>query len=267
MSSTLLNSPRNLTGRNAIVTGGSRGLGAQIALDLAKAGANVLINYTSASSTPKADAVLTEIRKVNPGVKAGAVQADLGSADIGPQILNGAAKIFSDGDISKLKVHILVHNAAIYHTTILEKQTIEDFDAVFNVNVRGIFFITQALRPYIPSHDNARIIVVSSALARINYEGHAVYSASKSAVESFVRTWNNEFAAAQGITVNAVNPGPIRTDMLDEAGEGAKKRIEELKTPIADPSDVSDVVLFLASQEARWVTGSVVSTNRGVHTF
>jgi len=264
MSST---SSQNLIGRNAIVTGGSRGLGAQVALDLAKAGANILINYTSASSTPKADALLAEIRKVNPNAKAGAVQADVGSADIGSQILNGAAKIFSDGDTSKLKVHILVHNAAIAPTAILEEQTIEGIDAVFNVNVRGTFLITQALRPYIPSHDNARIIVVSSVSARINSREQGIYSASKAAVESFVRTWNNEFAAAQGITVNAVNPGPMRTDMLDATGEDFKKRLEELKRPVADPSDVSDVILFLASKESRWVTGSVVSTNRGILTF
>jgi len=256
-----------LAGRNAIVTGASRGLGAQIALDLAKAGANVLINYTSATSTLKAEAIVKEIKSINPAAKVGTYQADVGSVDIGTITLKRATDLFAGGDTADLKVHIIVHNAALVDDNMLEAETVETINAVFNVNVRGPFLITQALRPHIPSHDNARIIAVSSVAARINTPGTSIYGASKAALESFVRTWSNEFAAAQGITVNAVNPGPMRTDMYDSVSDHLKKTLEDQGIPIASTKDVSDVILFLASRESRWVTGSVVSTNRGVLNF
>ncbi|KIM90608.1 hypothetical protein PILCRDRAFT_84544 [Piloderma croceum F 1598] len=263
MSSTL-NYPLPLTGRNAIVTGASRGLGAQIALDLAKAGANVLINYTSASSTSKAEVIVEQIRKINPAAKVGTFQADVGSVDIGSTTLKRAADLFAGGDTSDLKIHIIVHNAALVDDNILEEETAENVNTIFNVNVRGPFLITQALRPYIPSHDNARIIAVSSIAARINTPGTSIYGASKAALESFVRTWSNEFGVTEGITVNAVNPGPMRTDMYDAVSDQLKKTLDEQGIPIANTNDVSDVVLFLASKESRWVTGSVVSANGGV---
>lgn len=253
-----------LAGRNAIVTGGSRGLGAQIALDLARAGANVLINYTSPLSTEKAEAVVNEIRAINPTAKVGAYQADVGSADIGTKTLKRAADLFAGGDTAHLKIHIIVHNAGLVDDHMLEAETIETINSILNVNVRGPFLITQALRPYIPSHDNARIIAISSIAARINPPGTSIYGASKAALESLVRSWSNEFGAAQDITVNAVNPGPVRTDMYDQASDELKKALDDQGVPIGSTKDVADVVLFLASKESRWVTGSVVSTNRGV---
>jgi len=256
----------NLAGRNAIVTGSARGLGAQFALDLAKAGANVLLNYRSPSSASKAEAVMNEIRKVNPNGIVGAVQADVGKVDAGQKILKAAVDLFADGDASLLKIHVLIHNAAMTEFGTIETQTLQGIDDLYNVNVRGTFLITQALRPHIPNHDNARIIVVSSVGARLCGPGRAIYSATKAAVESFVRTWNNEFGAENGITVNAVNPGPIKTDMWDAAPETWKNKILE-RWPLGEPSDISDVVLFLASKESRWVSGSVVSTNRGALVF
>jgi len=254
-----------LAGRNAIVTGGSRGLGAQIALDLARAGANVLINYTSPSSTQKAEAIVNEIRAINPAAKVGAYQADVGSEDIGTKTLKRAADLFAGGDTVHLKIHIIVHNAGLVDDHMLEAETVETINLIFNVNVRGPFLITQALRPYIPSHDNARIIAVSSIAARTNPPGTSIYGASKAALESLVRSWSNEFGAAQGITVNAVNPGPMRTDMYNEfTSDELKKVLDDQGVPIANTKDVADVILFLASKESRWVTGSVVSTNRGV---
>jgi len=256
----------NFTGRNAIVTGSARGLGAQFALDLGKAGANVLLTYTSPSSISKAETVMNEIRKINPNAIVGAVQADSGMVDVGEKILKAAVDLFARGEPSHLKIHILVHNAAISGFATLETETLQGINDMFNNNVRGTFLVTQALRPHIPNHDNARIIVISSIAARVCGSGQAIYNASKAALESFVRTWNNEFGIVQGITINAVNPGPVKSDMWDQCPEDWKKFVLGLM-PLGDPSDISDVVLFLASKESRWVSGSVVSTNRGALNF
>jgi NAD(P)-dependent dehydrogenase (short-subunit alcohol dehydrogenase family) len=187
-------------------------------------------------------------------------------ADIGQQFLKAAVDLFADGDASQLKVHILIHNAAAGEFGTVESQTFEGIDRLFQVNVRAPFLITQALRRHIPSHDNARIIFNSSVSARLCAPGQSIYSATKAAIESFVRTWNNEFGAEQGITVNAVNPGPVNTEIWDTAPEGWKAKVTEMM-PMAEPSDISDVVLFLVSKGSRWVSGSVVSTNRGGITY
>jgi len=252
----------SLAGRNAIVTGSSRGIGAQIALDLAKAGANVLLNYKSPSSATKVEAVMKEIRSINPSVRVGILHANVGDVDIGQKFLKSSTDLFADGDASQLKIHILVHNASDTRFGYLEMETWESINDQLQTNIRGPFLITQALRPHIPNHDNARIIFVSSVSSRVCGPGQAMYTASKSAIESFARTWNNEFGVRQGITINAVNPGPVQTDLWDEAPEDFKKAVLQ-QMPMGAPSDVSDVVLFLASKESRWVSGSVVSTNGG----
>jgi len=252
----------SLAGRNAIVTGSSRGIGAQIALDLAKAGANVLLNHKSPSSASKAEAVMKEIRSINPSVRVGILHASVGDVDIGQKLLKASADVFADGDISQLKIHILVHNASDTRFGLLETETWESINDQLQANIRGPFLITQALRPHIPSHDNARIIFISSVSARFCGPGQTMYTASKAAIESFARTWNNEFGVRQGIAINAVNPGPVQTDLWDGSPEDFKKAALQ-NMPMGTPSDVSDVVLFLASKESRWISGSVVSTNGG----
>jgi len=248
----------SLKDKNAIVTGGSRGIGAQIALDLAKEGANVLINYTSPSSTSKAKEIVAQIEKLGNGAKAGIVQADVGAKDMGEKIV-GEAKRFFEED----KIDILIHNAGVCVNHPLEEVTAEDFEFQFNINVRGPMLLTKAALPYIPK--GGRIVLVSSVSARSGFPTQTVYGATKAAVESFVKCWHNEFGLERGITINAVNPGPVETDMFSSTKPEFQTELR--KKPIAMPSEISDVVIFLVSDKARWVSGSVVSTNGGILLF
>ena len=242
-----------LAGKTALVTGASRGIGRAIALALARGGAQVLVHYSS--NEKEADAVIAEIRKG--GGKAEKVGADLRTPD-GAHTLAGRAR-----DIVGGRLDILVANAGISKSASIEATTVEDFDHLFAVNVRAPFFLVQQLLPALCTGSN--VIFTSSIAARTSVGSLYAYAGTKGAIDTLVK----HFAAAlgpRGIRVNAVAPGVVDTDMSSfaktEAGREATLAMQALKR-MAQPDDIAPVVAFLASDEARWITGDCIHVDGG----
>ncbi|OLE62198.1 MAG: oxidoreductase [Deltaproteobacteria bacterium 13_1_20CM_2_69_21] len=243
----------NLSGKTALVTGASRGIGRASALALAKAGAQVLVHYSSRGK--EAEAVVAEIRQA--GGRAERVAADL-RAPNGPHAL---AKLVHG--IVGSRLDILVANAGIAKAASIEDTTVEDFDALFAVNVRAPYFLVQQLLPAMCK--GSSIVFVSSLAARASVATLSAYGATKGAVATLV----THFASAlgeRGIRVNAVAPGVVETDMSNfaktESGCNLTLGMQALKR-VAQPDDIGGVVAFLASDEARWITGDTVRVDGG----
>jgi NAD(P)-dependent dehydrogenase (short-subunit alcohol dehydrogenase family) len=242
-----------LAQRVALVTGASRGIGRASALALAKAGAQVVVHYGSAAKEAKA--VVAEITKA--GGRADAVGADLSAPD-GPHKLAKQVRALV-GD----RLDIVVANAGTTKSATIEATTVEDFDKLFAVNVRAPFFLVQQLLPILGS--GGSITFVSSLGAHAVVGTLSAYSATKGAIDTLVK----HFASVLGernIRVNAVAPGIVETDMSNftktDAGRNAALGMQALKR-LAQPDDIGGVVAFLASDDARWITGDTVRVDGG----
>jgi len=243
----------NLSGKTALVTGASRGIGRATALALAAAGARILVHYSRAEK--EADAVVAEIRRT--GGRAEKVNADLALKD-GPHHL--AEQVRS---IVGQRLDILVANAGIAIPSTIEETKVDDFDRLFAVNVRAPYFLVQQLLPLL--HNDSSITFVSSLAARSSVGNISAYAATKGAIDTIVK----HFAAAlgpKGIRVNAVAPGIVDTDISNftktETGREAALGMQALKQ-IAKPDDIGGVIAFLASDAARWITGDTVRADGG----
>jgi 3-oxoacyl-[acyl-carrier protein] reductase len=250
-----------LHGKTALVTGASRGIGRATALAFGHAGARVLVHYNRAAS--EADAVVANIR--DNGGHANSLQADLATPD-GPSVLAKDARAVLED-----RLDVLVLNAGISKAAAIETQTMDAFESLFSTNVRSPFFTVQHLLPILG--EGSSIILVSSLVAH-TVPGNPgqpgapflpAYAATKGAVETLAR----HFAAIlgpRGIRVNAVAPGVIETDMSNftktDAGRDLALRMQALKR-IGKPDDVADVIVFLASDEARWITGASIPVDGG----
>ncbi|GLQ52735.1 SDR family NAD(P)-dependent oxidoreductase [Dyella flava] len=243
----------HLAGKTALVTGASRGIGRSAALALAKAGAQVLVHYSSAQK--EAEAVVEEIR--NAGGRAEKIGSDL-SAPNGPHELARQVRgIVGD------RLDILVANAGVSKSAAIEDTTLEDFDRLFAVNVRAPFFLVQQLLPTL--HEGSSIIFTSSLAARAAVGNISAYASTKGAIDTLVK----HFAAAlgpRGIRVNAVAPGVVDTDMSSftktEEGRDMALAIQALKR-VAQPDDIAGSIAFLASDDARWITGDTLRVDGG----
>ena len=244
----------SLSGKTALVTGASRGIGRSSALALAKAGAQVLVHYNGGEK--EATAVVAEIRKA--GGKAEKVTADLRASD-GPHALAERVRAIV-GD----RLDILVASAGIAKAGTIEETTVEDFDALFAVNVRAPYFLVQQLLPIM---GNGSSVVLLSSLAAHASVGMllSAYAATKGAIDALVK----HFASAlgeRGIRVNAVAPGVVPTDMSSfaktDAGREFTLGIQALKR-MAQPDDIGPAIVFLASDEARWITGDTLRVDGG----
>jgi NAD(P)-dependent dehydrogenase (short-subunit alcohol dehydrogenase family) len=242
-----------LSGKTALVTGASRGIGAASAMALAKAGAQVLVHYSSGEK--EADAVVAQLRK--DGGHAEKIGADLRQAE-GPHALARRVRAIV-GD----RLDILVANAGISKAASIEDTRVEDFDNLFAVNVRAPFFLVQQLLPALCKDSN--IIFTSSLAARASVATLSAYGATKGAVDTLVK----HFASAlgpRGIRVNAVAPGVVETDMSNftktEVGREFTLGMQALKR-VAQPDDIGAVVTFLASDDARWITGDSIHVDGG----
>ncbi|KAG9571271.1 NAD(P)-binding protein, partial [Aureobasidium melanogenum] len=233
----------SLNGRIAIVTGGARGIGAAIVLALASEGAKVAFNYVSDNSAPKAEDLVKAIH--SNGGDAVCVQADMADASAPSKIVETTLQAFATN-----RIDILVNNAGLGQNTPLQDVTPEEYEKLMNVNVRAVIFMTQKVLPYLKGSSN-RIINLSSISARGGYATQTVYAATKAAVEGFTRVWAKELGHTHKVTVNAVNPGPVDTDMYRAAGEVHLARMEEQNKAVpAAPrcgtgQDVADIITFL----------------------
>jgi NAD(P)-dependent dehydrogenase (short-subunit alcohol dehydrogenase family) len=243
----------NCNGKTALVTGASRGIGRAAALALAEAGAQVLVHYGRGKA--EADAVVAGIK--GGGGRAQAVGADLAKAD-GPAVLARQVR-----EIAGERLDILVANAGIAKDASIEATTVEDFDALFAVNVRAPFFLVQQLLPIL--RDGSSVIFTSSLAAHAAVGNLSAYAATKGAIDTMVK----HFAAVlgpKGIRVNAVAPGVVATDMSSfaktDAGRDATTAMQALKR-VAQPEDIAGAIAFLASDAARWVSGDTLRVDGG----
>ena len=243
----------NLSGKTALVTGASRGIGRASALALANSGAQVLVHYSSGEK--EAAAVVAHIR--NAGGKAEKITADLRAPE-GPHALAERVRAVVGG-----RLDILVANAGIAKASTIEETTVQDFDALFAVNVRAPYFLVQQLLPIMGN--GSSVVLLSSLAAHASVGTLSAYGATKGAIDTLVKY----FAAAlgpRGIRVNAIAPGVIDTDMSNFAKTDEGKSIvlgmQALKR-IGQPEDVGPVVAFLASDDARWITGDTIRVDGG----
>jgi 3-oxoacyl-[acyl-carrier protein] reductase len=244
---------KSLSGKTALVTGASRGIGRATALALGRAGAQVLVHY--ARSEKEADAVVAEIRRL--GGRAEKLAADLALKDGPHQLAKQVRGIVGE------RLDILIANAGIASASPIEQTTVDDFDKLYAVNVRAPYFLVQQLLPIMCK--DSSIVLVSSLAAHAAVGNLSAYAATKGAVAAMVK----HFAAAlgpKGIRVNAIAPGVVETEMSSltktEAGREATLAMQALKR-IAQPDDIGGVVVFLASEEARWITGDTIHVDGG----
>ncbi|KXH68546.1 short chain dehydrogenase [Colletotrichum salicis] len=253
---------KSLDGKVAIVTGGSRGIGAAIALELAKRGANVVITYVSEKSESLAQNVVNSIKALDNGANAIVVQADISSPGSPTQIVEATVKVFGQ------HIDILVNNAGMTSKLPVSAVTPADFQESIDVNLKGPFFMSQAVIPRL--RRPGRIINITSVAARGGYASASLYLASKAGLEGLTRALAAELGPA-GHTVNAVEPGVTETDMARESGaseaHGEHVKMIVAMTPFENrmgrPEDVASVVAMLAEEQANWVTGQTISASGG----
>jgi NAD(P)-dependent dehydrogenase (short-subunit alcohol dehydrogenase family) len=242
-----------LTGKTALVTGASRGMGRASALALAAAGAQVLVHYGRGAN--EAGGVVAEIRKA--GGRADAIATDLAAADGASKLARQARSIVGD------RLDILVANAGVSKAATIEETTVEDFDKLFAVNVRAPFFLVQQLLPIMSK--GSSVVFLSSLAAHAVVGTAPAYAATKGAIDTLVKHFAS-LLGIRGIRINAVAPGVVETDMSNfaktEAGRDFTLGIQALKR-LAQPDDIGGVVAFLASEDARWITGDTIHVDGG----
>jgi 3-oxoacyl-[acyl-carrier protein] reductase len=245
----------DLTGKAALVTGGSRGLGRAISLAFARQGADVAVNYRGNAAA--ADAVVAEIIAL--GRRALAVQGDTSA---GREACEAIVRAALDGLGS---VDILVNNAGITRDNLLMRMDADEWDSVISTNLGGPFWMTRAIaRPMLKAR-SGRIINMSSAAGRMGNPGQANYASAKAGLIGLTKTTARELAS-RGITCNAIAPGLIETDLTADMPAAATEALKEM-TPLGYLGSVEDVAaaaVYFASEEARYVTGQVLGVDGGI---
>ncbi|KAI9822735.1 MAG: hypothetical protein M1832_002968 [Thelocarpon impressellum] len=277
---------RPLEGKLAVVTGSSRGIGAAIARNLASKGCSLLLNYTSESSASRTTALSTELSTAHK-ITVHVVQADMGTPEGPAQVIAGAKKHFSHPDTGVFRIDIIINNAGVAGDAPLAEVRAEVFHRQYAVNVLGPLLLVQAALPHLPHDRSGRIVNLSSVSSSLGLAGQTVYGGTKAALDSMTRVWARELA--ERATVNAVNPGPVATDMYSAVPEGFESHIRPWMqiTPLAPPRadldgedavernratggrpaydhEIAGVVGMLCSAESGWCTGSVVCANGGM---
>jgi 3-oxoacyl-[acyl-carrier protein] reductase len=245
-----------LTGKVAVVTGASKGIGAAIAKSLAAEGASVVVNYSSSKSG--ADAVVSAIKA--DGGKAVAVHGDVSKAAEAQGIIDAAIKNFG-------RLDVLVNNSGVYEFSPIESITEEHYRKIFNINVLGLLLTTQAAVKHLG--EGASIINIGSLVTSVTPPNTAVYTATKGAVDAITGVLAKELGAKK-IRVNSINPGMVETEGVQAAGligSDFEKGIVA-QTPLGrlgQVDDIASVATFLASNDSQWLTGELVRTGGGLH--
>lgn len=248
---------QTLKGKVAIVTGGSRGIGSTIVLDLVKRGANVCTTFTSESSKSKCEEMQKKVSSLSNGAKLIYVQADASKEESADKVVDETVKAFGD------HIDILVNNAAIEIDPAIIETTKEDFDKIFHTNVLGPLLMTKAVIPHLRTP--GRIINISSVGARMGYSKLALYASSKAAVEGLTRSFAAELGD-KGTTVNAIAPGPIQSDMLDQIPDSIKvpqREATAVQQRFGEAQEIADAVAYLAGPESSWVSGQTLNLSGG----
>ncbi|KAM6528696.1 hypothetical protein FALCPG4_009660 [Fusarium falciforme] len=270
-----------LVGKLAVVTGASRGIGLAISKALAARGANLVLAYTSANSAASTASLAAELSSKH-SIKAVPIQADLGTTTGPASLVSQAAEAFSP-----LRIDILVNNAGVALNDKIPDIKPQDFTTSFNVNVLGPLLLVQAAQPYLPNDRSGRIINLSSVSSSLGFVGQSVYGGTKAALEAMTKTWARELS--ENCTVNAINPGPVRSEMYSRNSEEFKRLIkpfiqnaplmavrpgvddpaivEEAKTTggrAGEAEEIAGVVSMLAGPESSWITGQVICANGGM---
>ncbi|MEK3645298.1 MULTISPECIES: 3-oxoacyl-[acyl-carrier-protein] reductase [unclassified Aeribacillus] len=243
-----------LSGKTALVTGGSRGIGRAIAIDLAKNGADVAVNYSG--NEEKANEVVEEIESL--GRKAFAIRANVANADEVNSMVNEVIERFG-------RLDILVNNAGITKDNLLMRMKESEWDDVININLKGVFNCTKAVTRQMMKQRSGRIINIASIVGIAGNAGQANYVAAKAGIIGLTKTTAKELAG-RNITVNAVAPGFISTDMTDQLPE--QIRNEMLKQiPLGrfgEPNDIANMVTFIASDKSSYMTGQTLCLDGGM---
>ncbi|MCT6923514.1 3-oxoacyl-[acyl-carrier-protein] reductase [Metasolibacillus sp.] len=243
-----------LQNKTAVVTGASRGIGQAIALELAKQGAKVVVNYSG--SEARAQQVVEQIQAA--GGEAIAVQANVADSESVAQLMNKALETFGSIDI-------LVNNAGITRDNLLMRMKEDEWDDVMNTNLKGVFLCTKAVTRQMMKQRSGRIINISSIVGVSGNAGQANYVAAKAGVIGLTKTTAKELAS-RNILVNAIAPGFITTDMTDELSEELKQAMLA-QIPLAklgQPEDIAKTVVFFASDAANYITGQTLHVDGGM---
>lgn len=243
-----------LTGKNALVTGSSRGIGREIALELARQGANVAVNY--AGSEQKAEAVVQEIKAL--GVDAIKIQANVADEESVKAMIKEVIKTFGS-------LEILVNNAGITKDNLLMRMKAEEFDEVIETNLKGAFLCTKAVSRQMMKQRYGKIINIASIVGVSGNAGQANYVAAKAGMIGLTKSTAKELAT-RNILVNAVAPGFITTDMTDVLTEEQREAIMATipLEKLGEPEDIANVVAFLASDRAKYITGQTIHVDGGM---
>jgi 3-oxoacyl-[acyl-carrier protein] reductase len=239
---------QRLSGKTALITGGSRGIGRAVALVLASHGANVVLGYVR--NEARAREVVDSIAAA--GGKTVAVQADLSRP-------TEVTRLFDATELAFGSLDIVFANAADILVKPLAECTEADYDRIFNTNTRSVFFTLQEAARRMKA--GGRIIVSSTGGTKMFFAGQSLYLGSKGAVEQFVRALSWELGS-RGITVNAISPGPTETDMMQDRYRDKAAAMSAFNR-IGEPKDIADIVLFLASEDGRWITGQNIGAGGG----
>ena len=244
----------NLEGKSALVTGASRGIGREIALELARQGADVAVNF--AGSEAKANEVVDEIKAM--GRRAFAVKCDVSNFEEVTSMVKETIDQFG-------KLDILINNAGITKDNLIMRMKEDEWDDVLNINLKGVFLCTKAVTRQMMKQRSGRIINVASIVGVSGNPGQANYVAAKAGVIGLTKTTAKELAA-RNITVNAIAPGFITTDMTDKLSEEVKSEMLK-QIPLArfgEPKDIAKVAAFLASHDSAYMTGQTLHIDGGM---
>jgi NAD(P)-dependent dehydrogenase (short-subunit alcohol dehydrogenase family) len=245
-----------------------------------------VLNYTSDSSTEITEKLAAEIKEQH-GIEAVIVQASMGSENGPAHIVEVAKNHFTHPKTQKFQIDIIINNAGVAGNDLIEDVKVEEFARQYNVNVRGPLLLVQAALPYLPHDRSGRIVNLSSVSSSLGYITQSVYGGTKAALEAMTRTWSRELA--ERATVNAINPGPVATDMYINTDEDFQRRNKPFieSTPLAAPreeidpkeiyaplektggraaysEEIAGVTAMLCSPESGWTTGSVICANGGM---
>lgn len=247
----------SLEGKVAIISGSSSGIGKAIATELASRGAHVAINYPFPDLEAEAEKVVATLPS-----RAVAVCADIGTVDGPSRLVQETVKAFG-------KIDIVVNNAALAVNKPFEEQTLEDWDKLVNINGRGTFLLTQAALPFM-TKPGGRFVNICSASSRGPPPMQTIYAGTKGMVDSFTKVWAKELSRKYGCTVNAVSPGPTKTEGFAAAGEEAMKILQPtidaipVAARMAEASEIAYAVAFLCEERARWMNGVHLHANGGL---